>query len=1021
MEKNHVFQLIFYSILILIVNVNSNKIEYSSYSEDDKSINITLITNIQDLEISYYYNPIQHLSIIKSIEPIPIIRNNIPFKCGYLLDNKGYQINLINLKDDFGTNDFYNNIICNATSNKITENSIQLKGNDINTTYEFICIDDNDNINNNDNIDNIDNLNNYKNNNNNNSSSNNNSNRNNNNIDNIDNIDNLIINSSDYHGDSNNSNNSNNNNSNEIDKFFCLKNDLSNHTLCTYNSKYACLQSIIFNVTRIKRGFSINKNFISSNPLIKRSNIISINGFYKSIYLERKEKKIVGEIKSLNGIVTLSGIPFFREKLSNYSFIMGDNILPISEYFENDFQYREDDNVLISMETNQTILNLTRYSDNILKVQLEGIEIKEFEIDTQNKMILSIEELNDTKQYIQINCEGCIGAQLRGLTMDIGQTVNSTSFKLYYDTFTLYSPLYLQSPIAPFETSNLVIVKPIYDYPIKGEVLQLKSKRYKNPIITVSGYYLPSNYGFFLFTPEFLIPGGAIIRSYIIKSTNIGSYWQHSIELPVNQGSGEFRLYKNNFIIIDGKCVTTTRDGAGYLTISGQSFNYYLPVLTIEEETSWICGNISIFPDIDQLICKVNKHPIQDRFYNVVLKKIISYRSSYNSEPFLMNYLPSGWKCPNNCSGNGHCDGSLNCICDEGFSGYDCSILINQVLTNANSLPISTNQQRLGSFSMTGNHLNNMNFQISLVGIITDSDTNLEAAETSFKYSTKNSNSVYYKDSVNGFTLDAKNSNYSISATAQFNPNVYLNNSINYNGIYLDKLSNNSVYLKVNLTIGELNNKDILKVIYKVNLNVNNQILGDLKKSVTISSPINNKILIKHLDSCSCLQIHLSNRFINNGSINDGYASLVKMESITEQDNSIYFSIEIPINNNNINSTSGVSLEVTSSFSVFNEIIVFEILGTDGNSLIIFGIVVSLVLLFYLMFGFKRNLTNGILNGKTNSFELLPMNGDDLGAPDDDCFPEKGYIFNPNDINDSTLSDILVNEFIESKATCETD
>ncbi|KAM9977058.1 hypothetical protein ACTFIR_010911 [Dictyostelium discoideum] len=850
-----------------------------------------------DLEISYYYNPIQHLSIIKSIEPIPIIRNNIPFKCRYLLDKKGYQINLINLKDDFGENDFYNNIICNATSNIITENSIQLKGNDINTTYEFIY--------------NIDNLNNYKN------------------------------------------NNSNGNGNNEIDKFLCLKNDLSNHTLCTYNSKYACLQSIIFNVTRIKRGFSINKIFILSNPLIKRSNIISINGFYKSIYLERKEKKF-GEIKSLNGIVTLSGIPFFREKLSNYSFIMGDNLLPISEYFGNDFQYREDDNVLISMETNQTILNLKRYSDNILKVQLEGIEIKEFEIDTQNKMILSIEELNDTKQYIQINCEGCIGTQLKGLIVDIGQTVNSTSFKLYYDTFTLYSPLYLQSPIAPFETSNLVIVKPIYDYPIKGKVIQLKSKRYKNPIITVSGYYLPPNYGYLLFTSEFSIPR-AIIPSHTIKSTNIGSYWQHSIQSPVNQGSGEFRLYKNNFTIINGEVNVinktvevfpfefdekpiiesvsqATRDGAGFVTISGQNFNYYIPVLTIDEETSWICGNLSIFSDIDQLICKVNKHPIQDGFYSVVLKKNISYGSSSTSEPFLMNYLPSGWKCPNNCSYNGHCDGSLNCICNQGFSGYDCSILINQKLTNANSLPISTNQQRLGSFSMTGNHLNNMNFQISLIGIITD-------------------------DSVNGFTLDAKNSSYSISATAQFNPKVYLNNSINYNGIYLDKLSNNSVYLKVNLTTGELNNKDILKVIYKVNLNVNNEMLGDLKKSVTISSPINNKILIKHLDSCSCLQIHLSNRFINNGSINDGYASLVKMESITEQNNSIYFSIEIPINNNNndINSPSGVSLEVASSFSVFNEIIVIEILGTDGNSFIIFSILASLVLLFCLMFGFKRN------------------------------------------------------------------
>ncbi|KAN0001049.1 hypothetical protein ACTFIZ_001493 [Dictyostelium cf. discoideum] len=310
----------------------------------------------------------------------------------------------------------------------------------------------------------------------------------------------------------------------------------------------------------------------------------------------------------------------------------------------------------------------------------------------------------------------------------------------------------------------------------------------------------------------------------------------------------------------------------------------------------------------------------------------------------------------------------------------------------------------LGSFSMTGNHLKNMNFQISLAGIITDGCTDLVAAETYFKNSIKNSNSVNYTDSINGFTLDAKNSNYSISTTAQFNPNVYLNNSvsfnavhfndvINYNGIYLDKLSKNSVFLKVNLTTGELNNNDILKVIYKVNLKVNNKMLGNFKKSVVVSPPVNNKILIKHLDSCSCLQIHLSNRFINNGSINDGYASLVKIES--EQDNSIYISFEIPINNGNINSPSGVSLEVASSFSVLNEKRVIENFDTRSGFFIIFGVVVGLVLLFCSVFRFRRYLINGILN--------------------------VGYFVNPNDINDSNPSDFLVNEFIESKATSEID
>ncbi|KAM9977057.1 hypothetical protein ACTFIR_010910 [Dictyostelium discoideum] len=1052
-RRKHFFKQIVFIILILIVNVNSERIQYSAYSEDDKSINITFKIDTPIWGFSYYYNPIQHLSIIKSIEPIPIIRNNIPFKCRYLLDKKGYQINLINLKDDFGENDFYNNIICNATSNIITENSIQLKGNDINTTYEFICIDDNDNINNNNNIDNIDDL---------------------------------II-------------NSNNSNSNEIDKFLCLKNDLSNHTLCTYNSKYACLQSIVFSGTKIKGVFNINKKVFSTWNF-QVSNIISINGFSYSIYLGC-EAKFVGAIKSLNGIIMLVGAPFFREKLSSYRFMMGDNLLPISENFENDFQYGEHDNVLISMGTNQTFLNLTRYSDNVLKVQLEGGKIKEFKIDTQNKMTLSIEALGgDTKPYIQIDCESCIGARLKGLIMDVEPIVKSTIFHLDFSVFTLYGSIYLQSEIAPFETSNAVIIKPIIKSPKQGEVIKLSvNKNQKYSTLTVFAYYLPPQFdGETLFTCQFIKFDNTTIQvdPEDISSTNTGSYWEYSIQSTLTYGSGEFQIIINNFQVVNGSSVITfkktnsfryefetpivetisqpIRDGVGIVTLTGQNLNGS-PLITIEGETSIKCGNVK-FNDVDQITFEITGSPTttttttttksEDKFYNVIINV-----GGTKSEPFLMNYLPSGWKCPNNCSGNGYCDGSLNCICNQGFSGYDCSMLINQVLTNANSLPVSTNQQINGSFSMTGNHLKNISFEISLAGVIIDSDT-FKPLQTDFK--------TFCKDFDDGFTLDAKNSKLSISATAQFNPKILYNsnNAINYNGIYLDKLSDNSVYLKVITASSTITTMKSLKVIYKVDIKVNGKILKDNDDdddddddvvTTIVSTPINNKILIKHLDSSSCLQIHASNRFMNYQNMDDNYASLVKMESITtsdinkqDQNNPIYLSINIPFDDlvgdggGDGGDNSKFSLEVASTFSVFNEFPTnirnsHPTLSTADKFFISFGVVVGMVLLLGLIFRFRRSIRfytlrfiiniyfrygnpsekiqnfyggYGVLNGKFDSLELFSMNGDDddMGAPDgDDGVPEEGYIVNPYDAYDPTPSDFLVNEFIESKATSEID
>ena len=39
-----------------------------------------------------------------------------------------------------------------------------------------------------------------------------------------------------------------------------------------------------------------------------------------------------------------------------------------------------------------------------------------------------------------------------------------------------------------------------------------------------------------------------------------------------------------------------------------------------------------------------------------------------------LDQIASALNCPNNCSGNGECDGT-RCICKRGFSSFDCSYI----------------------------------------------------------------------------------------------------------------------------------------------------------------------------------------------------------------------------------------------------------------------------------------------------------------------------------------------------------
>ncbi|EGC38078.1 hypothetical protein DICPUDRAFT_76336 [Dictyostelium purpureum] len=219
-------------------------------------------------------------------------------------------------------------------------------------------------------------------------------------------------------------------------------------------------------------------------------------------------------------------------------------------------------------------------------------------------------------------------------------------------------------------------------------------------ILNIDGYFLPRYLNGQLFTNfQLQFTNGTIynfdkIQVDFYQSNN--SY-HYTLNTPRGFGNGIFKVFTVNETteMVIGKydfsyqapqvinaSLVSPRFG-GSVTLNGNGFFETLININVLNKT-YPCSNIVSNDQGTQLTCEMGQvlNVIDADYYELEL--ISGNMLNTTFEKF--SFLPWGKVCPNQCSGNGQCDSQLNCICNEGYEAFDCSIKVdlNQMYPQSN-------------------------------------------------------------------------------------------------------------------------------------------------------------------------------------------------------------------------------------------------------------------------------------------------------------------------------------------------
>ncbi|KAM9961045.1 hypothetical protein ACTFIW_010219 [Dictyostelium discoideum] len=375
--------------------------------------------------------------------------------------------------------------------------------------------------------------------------------------------------------------------------------------------------------------------------------------------------------------------------------------------------------------------------------------------------------------------------------------------------------------------------------------------------------------------------------------------------------------------------------GVSKVTISGNHFNMDLngndiKVILLNQN----CPNVKLISD-KKLICDLNVNYIRNSYLSSTLTYIRIGNVTSDSLNNLFPFLPSWKKCPskswfnnnnnnnnnnyqlngnNDCSGNGICDSSLNCICNKGYTSYDCSIkfvdlestIIKPETNDFNSFKLALNKNN--GYIISVSHiriLNSLGFQSLTIPITSLSNKNQIKNENGFEFSGTNDDNIFSKFSIKSNYI--YNQTMTTTTTNSFYDYYGTNLPISNNSAIISLEINNLIKSLMSTTVGGDGN-DMIEFLFQIKS-------IDSRKEIESEIVDNGYILIREKDESNYLLFTLANKykFSNSFELTNLVATSTLLENQQKpiiNNNTAFISIKIPFKN----ISNSNSFEIGSSF-----------------------------------------------------------------------------------------------------------
>ncbi|KAM9991252.1 hypothetical protein ACTFIZ_004662 [Dictyostelium cf. discoideum] len=391
--------------------------------------------------------------------------------------------------------------------------------------------------------------------------------------------------------------------------------------------------------------------------------------------------------------------------------------------------------------------------------------------------------------------------------------------------------------------------------------------------------------------------------------------------------------------------------GISKVTISGNHFNIDLnsnngsssssgggdiKVILLNQN----CPNVKLLSD-KKLTCDLNVNYIRNSYLSSTITYIRIGNVTSDSLNNLFPFLPSWKKCPskswfnnnnnnyqingnNDCSGNGNCDSSLNCICNKGYTSYDCSIKLESesttttTTTTTNIIKPETND--FNSFKLTLNKnngyiisvshiriLNSLGFQSLTIPITSLSNKNQIKNENGFEFSGTNDDNIFSKFSIKSNYIYNQTTT-TTTMTNSFYDYFGTNLPISNNSAIVSLEINNLIQNSISTTVAGGDGNDMIEFLFQIKS-------IDSRKEIESEIVDNGYILIREKDESNYLLFTLANKykFSNSFELTNLVATSTLLENQQKpiiNNNTAFISIKIPFKN----ISNSNSFEIGSSF-----------------------------------------------------------------------------------------------------------